>query len=258
VLLALLPPPLLRHIEYVIGREEQIVTARSWDELETMLQIHPATVALVDPSWEAISRTVEFDRLANSYPSLPVIAYVPLTPAAFRSVAELSKLGLQHVILYSHDDSAEHLVATIDRVRSSPLTERFLGTLRPQLSRLPVAIVKAVEEMFAEPHRFPSAQELATGAHVSIVKLYRAFNKANFASPKKMVQAARLLRAFGHLRDPGQSILGVSKKLSYGNPRILAGHAHEVFGVNPSRMRTHLTEDQVLTTLRVFVAKEAA
>jgi len=245
-------------VEYVIGRDEQIVTARSWDELERLLQNHPATVAMVDPSWEAVSRKVEFERIANSYPSLPVIAYVPLTPAAFRSVAELSKLGLQHVILYSHDDSAEHLVATIDRVRSSPLTDRFLGTLRPQLSRMPVPIVKVVEEMFAEPHKYPSAQELAIGAHVSLVKLYRAFRKAQFASPKKMLQAARLLRAFAHLRDPGQSILGVSKKLAYGNPRILAGHAYEVFGVNPSRMRTHLTEEQVIATLRVFVAKEAA
>ena len=220
-----------------------------------MLQIHPVTVALIDPSADGASRTMEFERVKSAYPSLPIIAYVPLTPSAFRAVAQLSKLGLDQVILYSHDDSAERMVATIDKVRSSPLTERFVGELRPNLDKLPLPISKIVEEMFAEPHRYPNAQDLATGAHVSIVRLYRAFQSADLAAPKKMVVAAKLLRAYSHLLDPGQSVGGVSTKLAYRNPRIFAEHTNEVFGLNPSKVRSGMTEDQVVNRLLIWVSR---
>lgn len=232
-----------------------MIAANTWAELEKMLQVHPVSVALIDPSADGASRTVEFERVKAAYPSLPVIAYVPLTPSAFRAVAQLSKLGLEHVILYSHDDSAERLVATIDKVRSSPLTERFVGELRPRLGRLPLPISKVVEEMFAEPHRYPNAQDIATGANVSIVRLYRAFQSADLAAPKKMVVAAKLLRAYSHLLDPGQSVGGVSTKLAYRNPRIFAEHTNEVFGLNPSKVRSQLSEEQVVSRLLTWVSR---
>ena len=238
-----------------MGRGERVVVANTWAELEKMLQIHPVTVALIDPSADGASRTMEFERVKSAYPSLPIIAYVPLTPSAFRAVAQLSKLGLDQVILYSHDDSAERMVATIDKVRSSPLTERFVGELRPNLDKLPLPISKIVEEMFAEPHRYPNAQDLATGAHVSIVRLYRAFQSADLAAPKKMVVAAKLLRAYSHLLDPGQSVGGVSTKLAYRNPRIFAEHTNEVFGLNPSKVRSGMTEDQVVNRLLIWVSR---
>ncbi len=227
--------------------------AKTWADLEQLLHVHPITVALIDPSADGASRTVEFERVRAAYPSLPIVAYVPLTPSAFRAVAQLSKLGLDHVILYSHDDSAERMMATIDKVRANPLTERFVAELRPLLERLPIAIAKVVVEMFEAPHRYPNAQDIATGADVSIVRLYRSFQSAGLAAPKKIVVAAKLLRAYAHLSDPGQSVGGASTKLAYRNPRIFAEHTNEVFGLNPSRLRSRLTEDQVIEKLLDWV-----
>ena len=249
MIIALLPPPLLRHVEYVVGRQERVIVAKTWDDLERDLHVPPVSGALIAPSADGASRSAEFQRLTAAYPSLPVIAYVPLNPRAFRAVAQLSKLGLEHVILYAHDDSAERMIATIDKVRASPLTERFIQLLKPSLEKLPVGIAKAVVEMFAEPHRYPSAQDIAANAGVSIVRMYRAFQAADLAAPKKMVVAAKLLRAFSHLSDPGQSVGGTSTKLAYRNPRIFAEHTNEVFGLNPSRLRSHMTEDKVVSRL---------
>ena len=255
MLIALLPPRLLRHVEFVIGRAEQLIIAGSWGQLDALLQLHPVDVALIDPSADGASRTAEFERITAAYPSVPIIAYVPLTASAFRAVAQLSKIGLEHVMLYTHDDSAERMIATIDKVRSNPLTARFIEALQPQLNRLPLMIGKVVREMFAEPHRYPNAQDLATGANVSIVRLYRSFQEANLATPKKVVVAAKLLRAYRHLSDPGQSVGGVSKKLAYRSPRIFAEHTSEVFGLNPSRMSTHLSEDRLVNRLLEWVAQ---
>jgi AraC-like DNA-binding protein len=244
----------------VIAQQEADVVAKTWGDLEQMLRIHPITVALIDPSADGASRTVEFERVRAAYPSLPIIAYVPLTATAFRAVSQLSKLGLDQVILYSHDDSAERMIATIDRVRANPLTERFVAVLKPRLTRLPIAISKVVVEMFAEPHRYPNAQDIATSAGVTVVRLYRAFQAADLASPKKVVVAAKLLRAYAHLSDPGQSVGGASTKLAYRNPRIFAEHMYEALGVNPSRLRSSLSEDQVIEKLVdwVMLKEEAA
>ena len=239
-----------------MGSDEKVLVAHTWAELEKMVEMKPVSVALVDPSADGASRTIEFERLSAAYPSLPIIAYVPLTPSAFRAVSALSRLGLEHVILYSHDDSAERIIATLDKVRSSRLTERFVESIRPRLEELPLAVSKVVVEMFAQPHRFPNAQDLATAANVSIVRLYRAFTNARLAAPKKMVVAAKLLRAYAHLSDPGQSVGGVSTKLAYRNPRIFAEHTNEVFGLNPSRVRSHLSEDQLVSRLLEWVGAE--
>lgn len=254
MLIVLLPPPLLRHVQYVIAHQEPVVVAKTWAELESMLRVHPITVALIDPSADGASRTVEFERIKAAYPSLPIIAYVPLTATAFRAVSQLSRLGLDQVILYSHDDSAERMVATIDKVRANPLTERLIAAIKPRLDRLPITIAKVVIEMFAEPHRYPNAQDIATTAGVTVVRLYRAFHAADLASPKKVVIAAKLLRAYAHLSDPGQSVGGASTKLAYRNPRIFADHMHEVFGVNPSRLRSSLSEDQLIDKLVEWVS----
>jgi AraC-like DNA-binding protein len=244
-------------MEYVMGREERVLVAKTWAELEQMLQVHPVTVAVIDPSADGASRTVEFERMRSAYPSLPVVAYVPLTPSAFRAVAQLSRFGLEHVILYSHDDSAERMITTIDKVRANPLTEQFVERLRSRLIRLPLSVSKVVIDMFAEPHRYPNAQDIATSANVSIVRLYRAFQSAGLAAPKKMVVAAKLLRAYSHLGDPGQSVTGASLKLAYRNPRIFAEHMSEVFGVNPSRFRSRFNENQVMDRLLDWVSLES-
>ena len=230
------------------------MVAKTWADLEELLHVHPVTVALIDPSADGASRTVEFERIRADFPSLPIVAYVPLTPSAFRAVARLSKVGLDQVILYSHDDSAERMITTIDKVRASPLTARFIESLQPKLDRLPLAISRVVVEVFEEPHRYPNAQDIATSANVSIVRLYRAFQSADLAAPKKMVVAAKLLRAYAHLSDPGQSVAGASKKLAYRNPRIFAEHTYEVFGVNPSKLRSTLSEDSVIDRLLRWVA----
>lgn len=240
-----------------MGREEPVLAARTWAELEQMLEVNPVTVAVIDPSADGASRTVEFERIRSAYPSLPVVAYVPLTASAFRAVNQLSRVGLEHVILYSHDDSAERMITTIDKVRANPLTARFVEQLKPKLDRLPLNVSKVVADMFAEPHRYPNAQDIARGANVTVVTLYRAFRSAGLAAPKKIVVAAKLLRAYTHLSDPGQSVTGASKKLAFRRPRLLAEHVGEVFGVIPSRLSSAFSESQVIERLLEWVSMDS-
>lgn len=224
----------------------------SWERVWEVLASEPVTVAVIDPSAENARNAIEYQRIHAAFPSIPIVAYVPLTSGAFRAVAELSRLGLEHVILYSHDDSSEHLLRKIDQVRMSPVAARMVGELRPSLDCLPVALAAVIEEMFNEPHRYPGVLDMAARAKITVAKLYRSCEAAALASPKRLLTAARLLRAHSYLADPGHTVRTISIMVGFGHPRVFAAHASEAFGVNPSRLRSHVSEAQAVNRLLIW------
>jgi hypothetical protein len=245
---AFLPPRLLRHVQFILGREHPFV-AESWDDLEQMIRTRPVRVAIVDPSADEATGTERIQEILIDYPSIQVIAYVTVTASSFRAVAELSRAGLKHVMMYSVDDSPERFLAMLDMVRASPLTVQLLADFRPSLNKLPVSLRRAVEDMFAEPHMYGNAADIAAKANVPLVRLYRALRGSGVASPKKLLVAAKLLRAYGDLGDPGQSIRRVSRRLGWKYTRVLFDHTFEVFGLSPARVRQQMTDDEVVARL---------
>jgi len=231
----------LRRLQFALGPERTIIVAESWERVWEVLESEPVTVAVIDPSEEGARNPIEYRRMHAAFPSIPVVAYVSLTAEAFRAVAELSRLGLEHVMLYSHDDSSEHLFRTIDQMRMSPLAARMSDELRPSLDLLPVALAAVIEDMFHEPHLYPGVRDMAVRSKITVAKLYRSCDGAGLASPKRLLTAARLLRGYSYLADPGHSVRAVSRKVGFGHPRVFAAHASEVFGLNPSRLRSHMS-----------------
>jgi AraC-like DNA-binding protein len=255
LILAYLPARLLRHLQFVLGSERAPLVAKTWDEIDTILQSKPVSVAVIDPSSDRPDRELELEQLMRSYPSLPVIAYLPLTAQAFGAVAHLAEKGLRHVVLYSHDDQDVKFLSLIDQVQTSPLTTRLLDELRPELAMLPLRLAKAVETLFAQPHLFPNAQDLSRVSAIPLVRSHRALRNAGFATPKRIFISAKLLKAYSYLGDPAHSVNAVAKKLGYRHKRILADHSNDLFGLNPSRLHAYMTEEQaierVLASIRI-------
>src|SRR5438128_50923 len=106
-----------------------------------------------------------------------------------------SKAGLQHVVLHRCEDSSTRFSALISRVRGDPLSRRMLAELGPQIAQLPLELASAVEDMFKRPSRFETALDLGVAAGIPSVRLYRSFDVAGLGSPKKLLIAAKLLRA---------------------------------------------------------------
>jgi AraC-like DNA-binding protein len=244
--LAYLPTRLLQHLRFILGNENAPLVARTWGEIDQLLQANPVSVAVIDPSEAPSGKATELEQLMVAYPSLPIIAYVPLTPLAFQTVTQLAQTGMRHVVLYSNDDYAARFLPLIDQVQTSPLTTKLITALRPKLVMLPLRLAKTVENMFAEPHRYPNAQDIATISTIPLVRVHRAFREAGLATPKKVFIAAKMLKAFSYLGDPAHSVYSVSRKLGYRHTRILSDHSNDLFGMNPSRLHVYLTADQVV------------
>jgi AraC-like DNA-binding protein len=181
--------------------------------------------------------------LLKRFPSLPLIAYVTLHAPAFGAVAQLGRLGLEDVVLHRFDDAPDRFLERVERVEGNSLTYMVIEKLGDALKQLPRQLAVTIENLFEQPHRYTSSLDLATEAGIAIVSVYRNLNAGRLGSPKRLLVAAKVLRGFGYLRDPGYSVLDVSIKLGYKTARIFSHHWVSVFGLTPARIRTRLTDE---------------
>jgi AraC-like DNA-binding protein len=246
---AFLPDRLLAHVRHVFVGESDLVIAKSWDDVNTIVRVKPVTALILDPAADGVMNVEAVESLLRRYPSLPVVAYVFLTKDSFGAIAQLSRAGLQNVVLQKFEDSPKKFRETVERARGNPLKRKLLEGLRPQLSQLPLKLVATVDEMLDSPHRYKSAQDVAERAEMSPLKLYRNFSIAGLGSPRRLLRAAKLLKAVGYLQDSGYSVRDVARKIGYRNSRIFAEHTLDVFNLTPSRVRTHLAPEDAVEKL---------
>lgn len=244
-----LPPHQLAHVRHVFIDEDEFFVADSWKRLEAIIRSEPVTVVILDPAADGKMKVDAAAALLSRFPSLPFVGYVQLNAAAFGAIAQLSRRGLQHVLLHRFDDSRERLKQTISRVSTNPPSQRMLALLAPDLKKVPLALARTINDMFERPHRYHSVLDLATATNLPPVSVYRAIESAGIASPKKLLMVAKLTRGLTYLRDPGYSVREVALKLGYKHARILTSHALEVFSVTPTRLRSRLSDDDAIAML---------
>jgi AraC-like DNA-binding protein len=221
------------------------LVATSWQELESFIRRKPVNVVILDPSADGTLNVGAVAGLLKRYPSLPLIAYVTLHAPAFKAIAQLGRLGLEDVVLHHFDDAPERFRERVEQVQGNSLTHRVIEELNGSLRMLPRQLFVTIENLFQQPHRYTSALDLAMEG-VAIVSVYRNLDAAHLGSPKRLLIAAKVLRGFGYLRDPGYSVLDVSIKLGYKTARIFSHHWVSVFGLTPARARNRLTDDDAV------------
>lgn len=246
---AFLPSRLLTHVKHVFVDEPELFVATSWEDLELFIRRKPISVVILDPAADGTMNVSAVANLLKRYPSLPLIAYVALHAPQFNAVAQLGRLGLKEVVLHRFDDAPEGFRERVERVEGNALTHAVIAALRDRLAQLPRQLSVTVENLFEQPHRYTSALDIGMEAGVAIVSVYRNLDAARLGSPKRLLVAAKVLRGFGYLRDPGYSVLDVSIKLGYKTARIFSQHWVGVFGLTPARVRTRLTDDAAIESV---------
>jgi len=250
---AFLPPRLLTHVKHVFADEPELLVASSWEELEGFIRRKPVSVVILDPSADGTLNVEAVAGLLKRYPSLPLVAYVTLNAPAFRAIAALGKLGLEDVVLHRFDDEPERFKERVEQVQGNSLTHKVVDELRESLQQLPRQLYLAIENLFDQPHRYSSALDLAMKG-MAIVGVYRNLSAAGLGSPKRLLVAAKVLRGFGYLRDPGYSVLDVSIKLGYKTARIFSHHWVSVFGETPARVRSRLTDEAAAESILRWIS----
>jgi AraC-like DNA-binding protein len=244
-LAAFLPSHSAKHIGSPPLREK-LVLAQSWAQLDLILQNRISAV-IVDPSADGSMRLDLATCLLRKHAGVPMLAYVSLNGPNMKAVAQLSGMGLSNALLHPTDRRVFWEV--VQRTLATRLVSDFLRFIGVPRAKLPGPIAQAVEDVFERPNRYETAADIALQSSSTPRRIYRRFEAAHLGRPKKVLTAARLIRAYTYLRVSSHNVLRIAEQLGYADSRVFAAHIRTVFGCCPSSLRSVSNENDVLMHL---------
>lgn len=246
---AYLPRSLLSHLKIVVGAEHSLTAVWSWAELQATVKHLVTDIVVADPMAAGTVEVESLETLRREFPSLPVVVYTSLAPASIKAIVRLARSGVEHVVLSRFDDEPRKFLELIEGIPAFALGDRMLRELAGPLSCLPVVVVRAIDQLFRSPSRFKSSQDLAEAAGMNLRTLYRNLEPAGIYSARSLVVAARLLRAYAYLQDPGRSIKDVAAKAGYHSPWQLSQQMRELTGYTTEQVRREVDSDALVVLL---------
>ncbi|HTE45987.1 MAG TPA: hypothetical protein VK636_12125, partial [Gemmatimonadaceae bacterium] len=114
---ALLPRQLLSHLRVVLGSEHRLVPVASWTELQATVQHQTADVVVADPSaGEGPGQVEALENIRRQFPSLPIVVYTSLVPSSIKTIVQLAKSGVEHVVLSRFDDQPRRFLELLEGI----------------------------------------------------------------------------------------------------------------------------------------------
>ena len=254
---AYLSPPLLSHLR-VVAREHRLEVANDWTVLGEVLKHAPADVVVLDPQADGTLAISEVREIVRRHPALPMVVYTSLSAGTLKAVVELAKYGLEHVVLHRFDDEPGRFLDLLERLPGYVMGDALLERIASPLSKVPLPTARAIERMIRSPGQFGCAEDLAAAAGVTARQLYRQLDAAGFASPRVLVQGARVLRAYAYLREPECLLEQAAARLGYSAPRVLSRQVQEATGHTPTSLRQEVGVEELLGLIAArFTARES-
>ena len=212
---AYLQPSLLANLSVVAGARHRILGSDSWEGLNLRIRSQPIDLAVLDPVASGEVRPDAILSVLDEFPSVPIILYSQLSPNTIQATVDLARAGVRHVVLFRYDDDPKRFLELLESEPGAAFAQMLLHRLEEPLAKVGHSLRRGVERMFGAPGHFQTIPDLARTAIVSTRTVYRQFEEAGFASPRKFLVAARLLRAYAYMLEPGNTLETAAEKLGY-------------------------------------------
>jgi len=206
----------------------------------------------MDPAADGILKVGAAVRVVGRHRNVPFVGYMPLTYQHMKAVAILSREGLAHALLHPLREGLA-ILRIANELCARRLAYEFLQMFEIRLTTLSPDISTAVRDLLERPQRYYSVGDLGQQSSHSTRQLYRLFDKARLGSPKKLVTAAKILRAYAYLRS-GATIPSIAKEIGY-TPRTLHSQMHEILQCSPLHLRHEPSESKVVLQIIQWMDK---
>jgi AraC-like DNA-binding protein len=247
---AYLHPNLLAHLTITTGGAHRILGSESWDSLSFRIRTEPVDVAVLDPAADGTVKPEPILELLEEFPSVPVVLYTQLSPETLLAMIGLAKAGVRNVVLYRYDDDPKRFMELLESQPGAAMAQMLILRIEKPLARMGPSLKRMVERVFGSPSHYETIPDMATTALVSTRSVYRKFHEVGFASPRKFLVAARLLRAYAYMQEPGTTLEGAGHKLGY-EPNSFRRHVRLFFGRTPQQIRREFTPHEFVEKLAV-------
>jgi len=224
------------HLRRALHSSDSLFDSHFWPGLATVLANYAVDVAIVGPfatGWEDV------DALAKVLESVPHTPTLILTEPGGVPPALMGKLNgpaAYQAFTMISDGHPASLRNELLRVQHRSMSVRMLAAISQPMAVLPPALQCAIREVFEHPGRFHAGGDLALYSGVPASRMFRRFLAAGLSPPKKMLIAAKLLRAHSYLTQSESSIKSVAESSGYDESRILRRHSCQVLHRTPSQL----------------------
>ena len=188
-------------------------------------------------------------------PSL--VLYVSVTPESLRKVAAIARERPVELLLRGVDDSPTGVRRLFATARRDAVVFASLNLLAPYLEILPSDLRWAVENLLSSLVSIGGIETLAARGHMSRRSLDRWLRRAGFASARRLLRSARVIRAYRVLQSSDLSIGEVSRRLGYSSVKALEADVSVALGCPPSALRhAHRCQQVADSVARYATGKE--
>lgn len=250
IVLTCLPPGRLARLRAALEDAAEVRTAADWEDAQGQIRREPIDVLVADPAFApGTPDAAAILALRIRFRALPFVIYTALRADTAAPLAALGRAGCEEVVLEGLDDDPWRLRAVLVHQPGVALAERLVTRIGPALREAPPEVARAVERVIHTPSAFRGVPDLAAAASVSRRTIYREFDRAHLASPREVIAASRVLRAYALLREGARSIEEVAAALRYSNTHHLTRAMRWACGLTTARAREHIEPDVLVERL---------
>ena len=232
-----------------------------WETLREALGRNPPTaVAVVDPFLGAhregaLSESLR--GLLRDFPSVAVVAALPVTPAHADTLRMLVGWGVADVIALGREDTPAGLARRLKAVQGRTvhrLLQRALPRGVPSRAR---ALLTTAAETVAAGGQAP---ELAAALGVNERTVPRWCERADLPPPRRLLAWLRLLLAADLLDDAGRPVSAIARACGYASEVSLKAALKQFLGAPPRELRAQGAFDTAAAAFarELFERREAA
>lgn len=250
IVLACLPAGRLERLRAAINGPHPLYAAADWEQAAIHVRGQRVDVLVVDPSFgSGEPDPAPIMALRVRFRSLPFVIYSSLHASTAPALALLGRAGFQDVVLEGIDDDPWRLREMLTSQPGVSLAAQLLERLEPALREVPEELARAVERVIHTPAAFTGVPDLAAAADVSRRTIYRECERAHLASPREIIAAARVLRAYAFLRTSDQTIEEVAASLRFSSVHHLTNAMRWACGMTTARARERIAPDELIDLL---------
>lgn len=249
-LVACLAPERLARLRGALAEEDVLHVASDLTHAASLARREPVDIFVLDPcaAGEAPD-AAPILALHDALRSTPFVLYTTLSARTAPALAALGEAGVETLVLHDVDDEPTLLRTTLAAQPGVALAAQLLARLRPALRMVPPAVAHAIAHVVRTPAAFHGVPDVAAAAGVSRRTIYRECERAQLASPRELIAAARVLRAYALLRESDHAIEEVAETLRFSSAHHLTKTMRWACGLTTARARERVAPAELVAML---------
>lgn len=225
-----------RRLAHVAAGWARVTLLHSAGSAEHALRVQcvDALILELDPADDVGAHEAFVRRVRESFPSLPVVLYAPLTPDTAKRIMRLANAGADELLLEDQGEVEDGLQRLVFRAHVSRCAARVIDAMGGRLPASTRAILVQCMHLARTPL---SVAALARAVGVNRKTLVNRLGAAGLPGPETVISWCRVLLACELLEDRGRSVERVALLLGFGSGVALRNMFRRHLGLAPSALR---------------------